>query len=49
MEDAGADAERFWAELVGKETLETVRRALAAYAATPDPTPPLSPLRIRFS
>ena len=49
MRDAGADAERIWAELVGKETLETVRGALAAYAATPDPTPPQAPHRIRFS
>jgi hypothetical protein len=49
MREAGADAEQIWAELVGTETLETVRGALAAYAATPDPTPPQAPLRIRFS
>jgi DNA-binding MarR family transcriptional regulator len=49
MEDAGAAAERLWADLVGKETLETVRRALAAYTAVPEAASPLAPVRIRFS
>src|SRR5690242_851191 len=47
MADAADEAERHWAELVGKETLDTVRGALAAYASTSDPAPPPAPLRIR--
>jgi DNA-binding MarR family transcriptional regulator len=48
LSQAGADAERTWADLVGTQTLRTVRAALAAYARSPEPA--TSPhVRIRFS
>jgi DNA-binding MarR family transcriptional regulator len=49
MQNAGAEAEGVWADLVGKETLDTVRRALATYVAIPEPVSTLAPVRIRFS
>ena len=49
MERASAEAEQRWADLVGADTLDTVRKALSVYAATPDPTPAQAPVRIRFS
>jgi DNA-binding MarR family transcriptional regulator len=49
MEHASAEAEQHWADLVGADTLDTVRKALAVYAATPDPTPAQLPVRIRFT
>jgi DNA-binding MarR family transcriptional regulator len=49
MDDASTEAERYWADLVGPETLATVRRALATYATTPEPAPALAPVRIRFT
>jgi DNA-binding MarR family transcriptional regulator len=49
MQNAGAEAERIWADLVGKETLDTVRRALTTYVAIPEPVSMLAPVRIRFS
>src|SRR5262245_11806599 len=40
LSQAGADAERAWADLVGAPTLQTVRAALAAYAHNPEPAAP---------
>jgi DNA-binding MarR family transcriptional regulator len=50
LSEAGLEAERTWAELVGKDTLQTVRTALAAYARSPEPAAaPSAHVRIRFS
>ena len=49
MREASTEAERRWAELVGKDTLETIRDAMGAYAAVPEYAPALTPVRIRFS
>ena len=50
LSQAGAEAERTWADLVGKQTLQTVRAALAAYAHSPEPaTTPSTHVRIRFT
>jgi DNA-binding MarR family transcriptional regulator len=35
LDQAGAQAERAWANIVGTQTLQTVRAALAAYAHRP--------------
>ncbi|GAA3279826.1 winged helix-turn-helix transcriptional regulator [Dactylosporangium vinaceum] len=48
MRAAGAAAEQLWTDLVGPETLTTVRNALAAFAYAPT-SPTASPIRIRFS
>ena len=40
LSQAGAEAERAWANLVGTQTLQTVRAALAAYAHSPEPAAP---------
>jgi len=48
MRTAGAAAERAWVDLVGDETLDVVKRALAAFAYAP-PSAAASPVRIRFS
>lgn len=50
LSEAGAEAERTWADLVGTQTLETVRAALAAFARSPEPaTAPSAHVRIRFT
>jgi DNA-binding MarR family transcriptional regulator len=49
MKTASAEAERAWADLVGEETLEIIRKAMGAYAATPEQSPVLAPVRIRFA
>lgn len=49
LREAGSEAERAWTDLVGADTLRTVRAALSAYARSPEPTPPTSAVRIRFS
>jgi DNA-binding MarR family transcriptional regulator len=49
MRAAGAEAERAWADLVGVETLDTVRGALAAYAHETGPGAQATPVRIRFA
>jgi DNA-binding MarR family transcriptional regulator len=49
LDQAGAQAERAWADLVGTQTLETVRVALAAYAHSPEPAIPTTPVRLRFT
>jgi DNA-binding MarR family transcriptional regulator len=49
MEHASAEAEQRWADLVGPDALDTVRKALAVYAAAPDPVSPQAPVRIRFT
>jgi DNA-binding MarR family transcriptional regulator len=48
MRAAGRAAERDWLDLVGAETLEVVRGALAAFALAPQPAA-ASAVRIRFS
>jgi len=48
MRAAGVAAERAWVDLVGVETLEVVKGALAAFAFAP-PSTGASPVRIRFS
>src|SRR4051812_38550658 len=48
MRAAGVAAERAWVELVGEETLDVVRGALAAFAFGA-PSAAASPVRIRFS
>ena len=48
MRAAGAAAERAWVQLVGDETLDVVKGALAAFAFAP-PSATASPVRIRFS
>jgi DNA-binding MarR family transcriptional regulator len=48
MRKAGNEAERAWTALVGAETMDTVRGALAAYAQAPEPATPETPVRIRF-
>jgi DNA-binding MarR family transcriptional regulator len=49
LDQAGAQAERTWANLVGTQTLQTVRAALAAYAHSPEPVPSATPVRLRFT
>lgn len=50
LSEAGVEAERTWAGLVGTDTLDTVRAALAAYARSPEPaTAPSAHVRIRFT
>ncbi len=50
LSEAGADAESTWAGLVGTQTLDTVRAALAAYARSPEPaTASGAHVRIRFT
>ena len=50
LSEAGVEAERTWADLVGTQTLDTVRAALAAYARSPEPaTAPGAHVRIRFT
>jgi DNA-binding MarR family transcriptional regulator len=49
LSQAGAEAERAWASLVGTQTLQTVRTALAAYAHTPEPAAPTATARLRFT
>jgi DNA-binding MarR family transcriptional regulator len=46
---AGADAERAWTDLVGAQTLQTVRAALAAFAHSPEPAAPSTQVRLRFT
>jgi hypothetical protein len=48
MRAAGTEAERAWVALVGAETLEVVKGALAAFAFAP-PSAAASQVRIRFS
>jgi DNA-binding MarR family transcriptional regulator len=48
MRAAGAAAERAWVDLVGADTLDVVRGALAAFALAPDSTS-ASPIHIRFA
>jgi DNA-binding MarR family transcriptional regulator len=48
MRAAGVAAERSWSELVGAETLQVVKDALAAFAFAPH-SAATSPARIRFS
>src|SRR6516164_7654475 len=43
------DAARAWPDLVGAQTLQTVRVALAAYAHSPDPASPSTPAPLRWS
>jgi DNA-binding MarR family transcriptional regulator len=49
LSQAGADAERAWTDLVGAQTLQTVRAALAAFARSPEPAAPATPVRLRFT
>ena len=49
LSQAGADAERAWADLVGAQTLQTVRAALAAFARSPEPAAPAAQVRLRFT
>jgi DNA-binding MarR family transcriptional regulator len=49
MRMAGNEAETAWIALVGEDTMETVRGALAAYALSAEPNLPATPVRIRFS
>ena len=49
LSQAGADAERAWTDLVGAQTLQTVRAALAAYAHSPEPAAPTTQVRLRFT
>jgi DNA-binding MarR family transcriptional regulator len=49
MRAASAEAERRWADLVGTETLETIRKALGVYVSAPDHDGTLAPVRIRFA
>ena len=49
FDQAGAQAERAWADIVGTQTLQTVRAALAAYAYSPEPAAPTAPVRLRFT
>ena len=49
LSQAGADAERAWADLVGAQTLQTVRAALAAFARSPEPAAPATQVRLRFT
>jgi DNA-binding MarR family transcriptional regulator len=49
LDQAGAQAERAWANLVGTQTLQTVRAALAAYAHSPEPATPTTQVRLRFT
>ena len=49
LSQAGADAERAWTDLVGAQALQTVRAALAAFAHSPEPAAPATPVRIRFT
>src|SRR4029453_1789334 len=49
LDQAGAQAERAWADLVGTQTLQTVRAALAAYAYSPEPVASTTQVRLRFT
>jgi DNA-binding MarR family transcriptional regulator len=49
LDRAGAQAERVWADLVGTQTLQTVRGALAAYARSPEPAASTTQVRLRFT
>lgn len=49
LSQAGADAERAWTDLVGAQTLQTVRAALAAFAHSPEPAAPTAQVRLRFT
>jgi DNA-binding MarR family transcriptional regulator len=49
LDQAGAQAERAWANLVGTQTLQTVRAALAAYAHSPEPATSTTQVRLRFT
>ena len=49
LSQAGADAERAWTDLVGAQTLQTVRAALAAFARSPEPAAPATQVRLRFT
>ena len=49
LSQAGADAERAWTDLVGAQTLQTVRAALAAFAHGPEPAAPATQVRLRFT
>jgi DNA-binding MarR family transcriptional regulator len=49
LDQAGAQAERAWADIVGTQTLHTVRAALAAYAHSPEPAAPTTQVRLRFT
>jgi DNA-binding MarR family transcriptional regulator len=49
LDQAGAQAEHAWANLVGTQTLQTVRAALAAYARSPEPATSTTQVRIRFA
>ena len=49
LSQAGADAERAWTDLVGAQTLHTVRAALAAFARSPEPAAPPAQVRLRFT
>jgi DNA-binding MarR family transcriptional regulator len=49
LDQAGVQAERAWADLVGTQTLQTVRAALAAYAHSPEPATSTTQVRLRFT
>lgn len=49
LSQAGADAERAWTDLVGAQTLQTVRAALAAFAHSPEPAAPTAQVRLHFT
>ena len=50
LNQASAQAERAWADIVGAQTLDIVRAALAAYAHNPEPaTTPTTRVRLRFT
>ena len=49
LNQAGAEAERAWADIVGTQTLETVRAALAAYARSPERVTATTQVRLRFT
>src|SRR5215831_8937228 len=49
LSQAGADAERAWTDLVGAQTLQTVRAALAAFAHSPEPPAPTTQVPLRFT
>jgi DNA-binding MarR family transcriptional regulator len=49
LDQAGAQAERAWADIVGTQTLQIVRAALAAYARSPEPIIHTTQVRLRFA
>ena len=49
LNQAGAEAERAWADIVGAQTLDIVRAALAAYAHSPEPATRTTQVRLRFT